>query len=157
MTLTPEESVRHDLGVDAVWRKFQSCFGPIGAALNYEPIIRTYWQSLFESLVDDGVSWVELRSGGSSATLIPEGQAVADPDLDFWWDVMLDEIEKFKATERGQSFWGVRVIWSDIRGWNRTTLTHSEFPPVGDVLLEPVIADRWKSHADCNPAEAELS
>jgi len=127
MTLTPEESIRHDLGVDAIWRKFQSCFGPIGAALNYEPIIRTYWKSLFESLVDDGVYWVELRSGGSSATLIPEGQEVADPYLDFWWDVMIDEVEKFKASPKGQNFWGVRVVWSDLRGWNRTVLTRSEF------------------------------
>lgn len=126
MTLTPEESIRHDLGVDAVWRKFQSCFGPIGAALNYEPIIRRYWESLFESLADDGVSWVELRSGGSSATLIPEGLAVANPDLDFWWEVMLDEMSKFKSTAKGRDFWGVRVIWSDIRSWNRTTLTRSE-------------------------------
>lgn len=135
MTLTPEESTRHDLGVDAIWRKFESCFGPIGAALNYEPIMRTYWQSLFESLVDDGVYWVELRSGGSTPTLIREGQAVADPDIDFWWDVMVDEIERFKATAKGQSFWGVRVIWSDLRFWNRTILTNSKSATILSVDL----------------------
>lgn len=127
MTLTPEESIRHDLGVDAVWRKFQSCFGPIGAALNYEPIIRTYWKALLEGLADDGISWVELRSGGSTASLVREGEAVADPDLDFWWEVLLEEIDLFKRSPKGQDFWGVRVIWSDIRSWDRTRLTNSKF------------------------------
>ncbi|KIX01491.1 uncharacterized protein Z518_09217 [Rhinocladiella mackenziei CBS 650.93] len=121
-TITYDEATRHDLGVDAIWRKFQSCFGPAGAAMNYEPVLRTYLRALFEGLVDDGITWVELRSGGSSPSLIPEGEEDVDPDLDFWWRVFLEEVDKFKATEKGKEFWGVRVIWSDIRSWNRTVI-----------------------------------
>ena len=122
MTISPEESYRHDLGLDAIWRKFQRSFPPISSALNYEPILRTYFRSLFAGMADDGVYWAEIRGGGSSATLKPQGSTTPDPDLDFWWRVMIDELVKFKQTRKDEDFWGVRIIWSDLRSWNRSTL-----------------------------------
>ncbi|KAI1485521.1 hypothetical protein F5X96DRAFT_674555 [Biscogniauxia mediterranea] len=121
VTVSPEESTRHDLGVDAIWRDFQKCFDPAGSALNYEPVIRKFYQYLFEGFVDDGISWAEFRSGGS-AKLVPEGQETADPDLDFWIRVMLDELEKFQQTEKGSKFWGIKLIWSDARSLDRPTV-----------------------------------
>jgi adenosine deaminase/adenosine deaminase CECR1 len=93
--------------------------------VNYEPIVRTFYQKLFEGLADDGINWVEIRSGGSSGKLVHTGQEDVDPNLDVWWDVMIEEIEKFQATEKGKNFWGARVIWSDTRSKNREKITKS--------------------------------
>ncbi|KAI1262880.1 adenosine deaminase family protein [Xylariaceae sp. FL1019] len=121
VAVTKEEVLRHDLGVDEIWRKFQACFDPAGSAMTYEPVIRKTYQSVFNAWVDDGIMWVELRSGGS-AKLVPDGKDTADPDLDFWIRVLLDELHKFQATEKGKAFWGVRIIWADWRGADRAHL-----------------------------------
>ncbi|KAI0160754.1 hypothetical protein GGR57DRAFT_499435 [Xylariaceae sp. FL1272] len=122
VAVTREEVLRHDLGVDEIWRKFQSCFDPLGSAMTYEPVIRKTYQSVFDAWVDDGIMWVELRSGGSSAKLVPDGKDTPDPDLDFWIRVLLDELRKFQATEKGKAFWGIRIIWADWRGADRERL-----------------------------------
>ncbi|ODM21215.1 hypothetical protein SI65_04268 [Aspergillus cristatus] len=124
-TVPPEESQRHELGVDEVWRRFQACFGPADTLIQYEPVVRVFYKQLFTDLVNDGINWVEIRSGGSSGKLVHDGDEDIDPDLDVWWDVLLDEVNKFKATEKGQNFWGVRVIWSDARGKDRAKITRS--------------------------------
>ncbi|KAF4264746.1 hypothetical protein CNMCM8812_000200 [Aspergillus fumigatus] len=125
LTILPQESIRHELGVDEIWRRFQACFGPADTMISYEPIVRTFYQKLFEGLADDGINWVEIRSGGSSGKLVHTGQEDIDPNLDVWWNVMIEEIEKFQATEKGKNFWGARVIWSDTRSKNREKITQS--------------------------------
>lgn len=125
VAVTRDEVLRHDLGVDEIWRKFQACFDPAGSTMTYEPVIRKTYQSVFNAWVDDGITWVELRSGGS-AKLVPEGQDTPNPDLDFWIRVLLDELQKFQATEKGKSLWGVRIIWADYRGLDRSHLLSSK-------------------------------
>ncbi|KAJ5633286.1 hypothetical protein N7490_009625 [Penicillium lividum] len=124
-TVPPEESIRHELGVDEIWRRFQACFGPTDTMIQYEPIVRTFYRTLFTDLANDGINWVEIRSGGSSGKLVHDGQEDVDPDLDAWWHVLVEEIDKFKATEKGKNFWGVRIIWSDARGKSRGAITKS--------------------------------
>ncbi|KAF2969290.1 hypothetical protein GQX73_g4265 [Xylaria multiplex] len=121
VAVTRDEVLRHDLGVDEIWRKFQSCFDPAGSTMTYEPVIRKTYQSVFNAWVDDGITWVELRSGGS-AKLVPEGEDTVNPDLDFWIHVLLDELQKFQATEKGKGLWGVRIIWADFRGLESSRL-----------------------------------
>ncbi|KAL4898599.1 hypothetical protein BDV59DRAFT_206905 [Aspergillus ambiguus] len=125
MTVSPEDSVRHELGVDEIWRKFQGYFDPAGTMLTYEPVVRTFYRKLFERLAEDGVRWVEIRAGGSSGKLVHNGNEDPDPDLDVWWEVLEDELGKFKKSEKGSKFWGVRVIWSDWRGKQGASLTRS--------------------------------
>ncbi|KAI3340700.1 hypothetical protein F4824DRAFT_398632 [Ustulina deusta] len=122
VAVTRADVLRHDLGVDEIWRKFQSCFDPAGSAMTYEPVIRKTYQSVFNAWVDDNIMWVELRSGGSSAKLVPEGKDTPDPDLDFWIHILLDELQKFQQTEKGKKLWGVRIIWADYRGLSRSKL-----------------------------------
>ncbi|KAJ5301247.1 hypothetical protein N7508_006110 [Penicillium antarcticum] len=124
-TIPPEESIRHELGVDEIWRRFQACFGPADTMLQYEPVVRKFYQKLFEDLTSDGINWVEIRSGGSSGKLVHDGNEDIDPDLDAWWHVLVEEIEKFKATELGKNFLGARIIWSDARIKNRASITKS--------------------------------
>ncbi|KAJ5640101.1 uncharacterized protein N7484_007963 [Penicillium longicatenatum] len=124
-TVPPEESIRHELGVDEIWRRFQACFGPTGSMLEYEPVVRKFYQTLFTDLASDGINWVEIRSGGSSGKLVHDGQEDVDPSLDAWWTVLVEEINKFKATEKGKNFWGARIIWADSRGKPRASITKS--------------------------------
>ncbi|KAJ5949887.1 hypothetical protein N7454_001471 [Penicillium verhagenii] len=124
-TIPPAESIRHELGVDEIWRRFQACFGPTDTMIQYEPVVRSFYQTLFSDLASDGINWVEIRSGGSSGKLVHDGQEDVDPSLDAWWTVLVEEIEKFKATEQGKNFLGVRIIWSDARGKDRASLTRS--------------------------------
>ncbi|PFH58313.1 hypothetical protein XA68_13894 [Ophiocordyceps unilateralis] len=125
LVISPEQATQHELGVNQVWRRFQALFGTAGTLLSYEPIVRTFYRQLFSRLVDDGVYWVEIRAGGSQGKLVHSGEQDVDSDLDVWWEVMEDEMEKFKATDKGKRFWGARVIWSDFRGKDRTSLTNS--------------------------------
>ncbi len=127
VTISDEEAVRHDLGVDAIWRTFQKCFGPAGSATSYEPVLRRVYQRMFAAFVDDGIYWAEFRSGGSSASLVPEGEETPDPDPEFQFRVLVDELEKFQATDKGKAFWGLRIIWSDSRGLGRERLLSSKF------------------------------
>ena len=126
VTISDEDAIRHDLGVDAIWRIFQKCFDPAGSATSYEPVLRKVYQRMFEAFVDDGIYWAEFRAGGSSARLVPEGQETPDPDLDFQFRVLVDEVNKFKATDKGQAFWGIRIIWSDARGLSRERILSSK-------------------------------
>lgn len=125
-TIPPEVSVRHELGVDAIWRRFQAAFGPTDTMIQYEPVVRKFYQQLFTDLVNDGINWVEIRSGGSSGKLVHDGDEDVDPSLDAWWHVLVEEIDNFKATEAGKGFLGARVIWSDGRSKNRASITKSK-------------------------------
>jgi adenosine deaminase/adenosine deaminase CECR1 len=127
ITIPEGESVRHELGVDEIWRRFQACFGPTGSMIQYEPVVRKFYQTLFHDLASDGINWVEIRSGGSYGQLVHNGDENIDPNLDAWWHVLVEEIETFKTTELGKSknFLGARVIWSDTRIKNRASITKS--------------------------------
>lgn len=124
-TILPEESIRHELGVDEIWRRFQGCFGPATTLLSYEPVVRTFYQLLFSSLAEDKINWVEIRAGGSSGTLVLEGDEDPDSDLDSWWNVLVEELDKFKNSDKGKDFLGARVIWSDSRAQSPAAITSS--------------------------------
>ncbi|PLB49877.1 adenosine deaminase family protein [Aspergillus steynii IBT 23096] len=125
MEVQPENSIQHELGVDEIWRRFQAMFDPAGTLLTYEPIVRTFYQRLFGRLAGDGINWVEIRAGGSSGKLVHEGDEDPDPDLDVWWTVLQEELEKFQSSEAGENFWGARVIWSDWRGGSTDRIINS--------------------------------
>ncbi|RCI08393.1 hypothetical protein L249_8866 [Ophiocordyceps polyrhachis-furcata BCC 54312] len=160
LVISPEQATHHELGVDHIWRRFETLFGTAATLLSYEPIVRTFYRQLFARLVDDGVNWVEIRAGGVRKKLIRSGEQDADPDLDVWWEVMQDEIRRFKGTEKGKRFWGARVIWSDHRGRDRALLRQSmkmalerkvKFPQLFsgyDVVSQE---DRGRSLADMTP------
>lgn len=116
--VTPEESLRHHHGLDAIWRKFQSTFPNIGWMLFYEPIFRRALQRLFTQLAEDGITYVDLRCAfmfefrrtGESA------QREEERFLGFF-EVLGEEVEKFKEGEVGKRtrFEGARMIWTAIR------------------------------------------
>ncbi|KAE8448895.1 hypothetical protein EG329_008691 [Mollisiaceae sp. DMI_Dod_QoI] len=121
LTLGVKDTEESELGVNAIWRKFQGIFGTVGSAWSYEPIVRQFLQDLFGSLADDGVRWVEIRNGGSNGVVLT-GDSVADPDPDYWYDLFEEELAKFKASPKGRNFWGARIIWTVSRGKARAKI-----------------------------------
>ena len=138
LVLDPLESMRHDLGVDAIWRTFEALFGVSGHMIGYEPLLRTHYQNLLSGLVDDNISWVEIRHGWSPK-LVADGDEDLSTDLDLFWRVTSEEIAKFQATEKGQNFWGARFIWADLRSFNRTLIQNNMVNALGRKLAFPDI------------------
>ncbi|KAF6816575.1 adenosine/AMP deaminase [Colletotrichum sojae] len=136
MMIQPEDARRHDLGVDEVWQRFEPFFDQGGTMLEYEPIVRQFWGELFQELVEDRISWVEIRAGGSKGKLVLNGTNEPDPDdADIWWTVMQEELDSFKAARAESAgtdadgsvdpFHGARVIYSQARGARKESIRNN--------------------------------
>ena len=117
-TITPEESIKHHHGLDAVWRKFRHCFPTLNSMEYYEPILRASMQRLLRQLVDDGLRWADFRSTFSVDFRI-EGCEDISKGPDDLVRVFAEELKKFQATEEGKNFWGYRFIWTSLRSWGK--------------------------------------
>ncbi|KAF1998680.1 Metallo-dependent hydrolase [Amniculicola lignicola CBS 123094] len=123
-TITADEHLKHHEGPNEVWRKFMSCFPILGSLIYYEPIYRKFIRKLCKDLYDDGVYYVDVRS----AFYTPyrsAGHEEWDPDFFNMLDHMEDEVEKFKASDEGKGFWGVRMIWTTIRAFDKRQVIES--------------------------------
>lgn len=126
-SITQTESIQHHLGVDDVWRKLQTAFVIVGPVIYYEPILRKFMQKLLRTLKDDGVKWVEGRTL-FSVPFTPEGLDTPDRGAMRLCGVLNEEVEKFMASEEGEGFWGVRFIWTSMRGQKSSTLIEGVSP-----------------------------
>lgn len=124
MTITLEESTAHHHGVDAVWRKFTSCFPIIGSILFYEPIFRAAMQRLLLELVQDGVRWVDFRLAFVFAFRLIGEEAPCD-NYKAFFRILAEEVDRFRATDEGKSFWGCRMIWTTLRSLGKKEIVQS--------------------------------
>lgn len=136
LVLAPEVAIQHDLGVDEIWRRFQPLFNTAGTMLTYEPVVRRFWRSLFDELARDRISWVEIRSGGSTGKLVESGASTSDDANGWeWWSLMEEELSYFKGKHNDTlqedatlaPFYGARVIWADQRAKPTDQILASEF------------------------------
>jgi len=112
-SITPEESLRHDEGLNKIWARFQSMFLVFQGLSYYEPIFRTYCYRVLSQLHADGIRYADVRI----AFLLnqrPRNEGEIK-DYPHQMAILQDEIEKFKNSEEGKGFWGVRVIWTALR------------------------------------------
>jgi adenosine deaminase CECR1 len=58
LSLGPE-----DEPVPDIWTEFGACFSRVGYLISYQPVFRDYLVDAFRTLADDGVDYVELRTG----------------------------------------------------------------------------------------------
>ncbi|KAK3944947.1 adenosine deaminase-related growth factor [Diplogelasinospora grovesii] len=116
--ISQTEAIEQHHGVAEIWRKFAKCFRTIGAIIHYEPIWRKFLQRLMKLLLDDGIYWVEIRFAWP-LNYCREGSDVPEQDYSHMFQVLEEEVAKFKATEEGKAFWGIRMIWTTLR--NRDT------------------------------------
>ena len=120
-TITPEESLEHHHGVNAIWRKFTSCFPALNSMEGYEPIFRASIQRLLRQLVEDGLRWVDFRATFYNDFRL-EGCEEPSKDCGDMLRVFDEEVEKFKASKEGRDFWGCRFIWTTLRMWGKKAL-----------------------------------
>ncbi|KAH6683025.1 adenosine deaminase family protein-like protein [Halenospora varia] len=113
-TITNTESIEHHHGVDAVWRKFSSCFGILNNIIFYEPIFKLFMRRMLKMLLEDGVKWVDLRLA-FTFRYYKEGEEEPEPTFDRMFEVFGEEIENFKKSDEGKGFWGARMIWTGLR------------------------------------------
>ncbi|KAK3710750.1 hypothetical protein LTR37_010169 [Vermiconidia calcicola] len=111
VTISPEHSLQHHLGISEIWRKFTSCFPIMDSLLRYEPIFRTFIRNVLSQLLEDGVRWVDIRTDFTNP-FRSTGCTEPDEDHEGMLTVLEEEIENFKD---GNEFWGARVIWTSIR------------------------------------------
>lgn len=113
-TITPSESVEQHQGVDAVWRKFSAIFRMLDTMINYEPVFRAFLRRLMQQLYADGIKWVEIRRTYTSRFYL-EGSEKPTDNFDEMFQMLDEEVKKFKASEEGKGFWGIRMIWTSLR------------------------------------------
>ncbi|RDL39187.1 Metallo-dependent hydrolase [Venustampulla echinocandica] len=135
-TITCTESCEHHHGVDAVWRKFSSCFGILNTIVFYEPIFRLFMRRMMVLLLADGVKWVDLRLA-FAFRYYREGSEEPDKTFDGLFKVFGEEIEKFKASEEGKAFWGARMIWTGLRAMDTRKIVEDMDACIGIKLAYP--------------------
>jgi adenosine deaminase CECR1 len=124
-TISAEESLAHHHGLDAIWRKFQSCFMTIGQMLFYEPLFRKAMQRLLGQLAADGISYVDFRIA-FRFEFRKKGEAYGEIGrFDAFFAAFGEEIEKFKRTEAGKNFRGARMIWTVVRFMDTRNIAES--------------------------------
>lgn len=124
-SISVEESLCHHHGLDAIWRKFQSCFPCILEFLMYEPIFRKGMQRLFGQLAADGISYVDLRTAFKFNFRQEKTTEGDGGNYEAFFRVFGEEIEKFKKTEQGKNFKGARMIWTVVRAMDTRFVAES--------------------------------
>lgn len=109
-----EESLQHHHGLDAIWRRFQSTFPVVEQLLFYEPIFRRALQRMLKDLVKDNIMYVDMRMT-FLFQFYSTGKNKPEPGRAKFFQVIAEELEKFKKTDAGKAFKGFRVIWTVLR------------------------------------------
>ncbi|KAI0386651.1 Metallo-dependent hydrolase [Hypomontagnella monticulosa] len=113
-TISRTDAVSQHHGVDHIWQKFYKCFRVVGSMIHYEPIFRKFLQRLMGLLQADGIRWSELRFSWA-LDYYKLGSETPESDFGAMMTVMDEEVARFQATEEGNGFWGLRVIWATLR------------------------------------------
>ncbi|KAK4038274.1 hypothetical protein C8A01DRAFT_48092 [Parachaetomium inaequale] len=108
----------------------------VSGMLYYEPIWRAFLQRLMTALVEDGVYWLELRLTFPLA-YYREGSESPDPDHDHLFQAIGEEVARFQATDPGRQFWGLRVVWSTMRGQDPRSIIEDADNCISAKLLWP--------------------
>ncbi|KAK2593986.1 hypothetical protein QQS21_008296 [Conoideocrella luteorostrata] len=113
-TLSMVDSHEQHHGIDAIWRKFAKCFVVVDTIIHYEPIFRSFLQRLMSQLKSDGVNWVELRFTWG-LNYCRDRKEEPEEDYSHMFQVIEEEVAKFKASPQGNGFWGLTTIWTTLR------------------------------------------
>ncbi len=91
------------------WTAFGDCFARLGRALSYEPVFMGYYHNAFETLIDDGVTYVEIRTG--------IGSLYNDDGDRFQGEQFVEKLLELRAEIRDKHpEFDFKIIISDWRG-----------------------------------------
>lgn len=135
-TITPEESMKHHEGINIIWAKFQSVFRVIHGIIYYEPIFRSFIHEILQNVHIDGCLWADIRlafvmqlRATETGAILPRHEVVR---------IFGEETDKYIA-ESGGAFWGSRVIWTQVRAFEPTTILESMKECIDAKLRHPSI------------------
>ncbi|KAK7419346.1 hypothetical protein QQZ08_010879 [Neonectria magnoliae] len=123
-TLSTDDIHEQHHGIDAIWVKFTKCFMVVATIIHYEPMYRAFLRHLMKALKDDGVNWAELRFTWPLNYCRDRRE---DPEVDYvhMFQVLEEEIGRFKKSPEGQGFWGLTTIWTTLRSWPTRLIVES--------------------------------
>ena len=107
ITMSTDDSLRHHLGINEIWRKFTSCFQVTTSLIRYEPLFRVFIRDVLSQLHEDGIRWVDIRSD-FVAPFYRTGSSEPDVGFEGLFTALEEEIEAFQNSEEGNGFWGER-------------------------------------------------
>ena len=113
--ISPEESLAHHQGLNAIWRKFQSCFLNIDQMLFCEPIFRKALKRLLSQLAADGITYVDFRLAFRFEWRAQGQTEPAKDNADCFFKAFGEVIDEFKQSPEGAKFRSARMIWTNIR------------------------------------------
>lgn len=120
----PSAHTHDNHGPAAVWDAYRHSTFTISSLLSYEPILRAALRRLFAALVNDRIRYTELRAEFYHP-FYRTGTGEPDESFAGWCRVFREELERFKTTEEGKSFYGARVIWTATRVSSNKDLAES--------------------------------
>lgn len=124
-SITTEESISHHHGINSIWVKFLSSFGIVRTLIYVEEIFPQYVRRLCQQLHADNVLWVDVRaiipppnvtSNNPSSGSTPEETEAHFIKMIGIFGAVIDE---YKASPEGVGFWGMRMIWTTVRLFNK--------------------------------------
>ncbi|TKX22906.1 adenine deaminase-like protein [Elsinoe australis] len=120
-SITHDESLAHHEGPNEIWHKFRSCFVTVGTMLNYEDVWKKAIKRVLGTLAEDGVQYVDLRAVFRSP-YYRQGSETPEPDNAAKLQALEDAIDGFMDSPEGKTFWGARMIWTEIRHFDGKTV-----------------------------------
>ncbi|KAF2429471.1 Metallo-dependent hydrolase [Tothia fuscella] len=115
--ITPEESVAHHQGPNEIWRKFISTFAINASIIYIEPIFKAYIRQLCRQLHEDNILWADVRAEFFDPTNEHPKKRYAE-----LFQIFVDEVQAYKTSEEGKGFWGLRIIWTCLRSYDKKTI-----------------------------------
>lgn len=135
-TITATESLEQHRGIQAVWAKFISCFALLRNLIWYEPVLRKFAARFLHELAEDGIRYADVRI----AFAFGYRQEGKEEDSEGYIEalhVIDEEVKNFQRTEEGKNFWGLRLIWTTIRGFDNRAIIKSMQQCVETKLAHP--------------------
>lgn len=93
------------------WQKFNQCFARIENLLYYEPFFREYYKHAFETIAEDNIFFIELRTSLDNLFDL-EGRIYHPQDvIEIYRDIIKDIRQKYP-------YFHLKIIFSDLRSKN---------------------------------------
>ncbi|KIM25983.1 hypothetical protein M408DRAFT_314007 [Serendipita vermifera MAFF 305830] len=120
LTINPSEAYDTHNTTVKIWNKFQSCFTVIRGLLAYEPVLRKFLRQLFESCVEDGISYAEFRWNFTPKDNIltsEDGTCYIDHDrlLSIFQTELELYLQNLRDAGRSDLFHGAKIIYTFVR------------------------------------------
>ncbi|KAL3458645.1 hypothetical protein BJX64DRAFT_266323 [Aspergillus heterothallicus] len=86
----------------------------ISSLFHHEPIFRSSLRHILLQLAIDGIRYVEFRVAFTFQYTL-QGNGKSEEDYFSWFQILYEEIERFRSSEEGKNFYGARVVWASMR------------------------------------------